>query len=107
MIKLYPHQQQELEATAGKNKVAYYHDMGLGKTFTGAEKMLQLHAKVNLVVCQKSKVDDWMEHFCITRQWSTCTFDLTRPQGLKAFLWEALECPEEHKMFFMIGVIKL
>ena len=38
-------------------------DMGLGKTFTGAEKLIQLGAKVNLVVCQKSKIDDWIEHF--------------------------------------------
>lgn len=37
--------------------------MGLGKTFTGAEKMTQLGAKVNLVICQKSKIDDWLEHF--------------------------------------------
>lgn len=38
-------------------------DMGLGKTFTGAEKMHQFGAKVNLVICQKSKVRDWFEHF--------------------------------------------
>lgn len=63
MIELYPHQQAELEATKELNKVAYYHDMGLGKTFVGAEKMVQLGAKVNLVICQKSKVDDWVEHF--------------------------------------------
>ena len=63
MIKLYPHQQEELNATKGKNRVAYYHDMGLGKTFTGAEKLMQLKARVNLVVCQKSKIDDWCEHF--------------------------------------------
>lgn len=37
--------------------------MGLGKTFTGAEKMVQLGAKVNLVICQKSKIDDWVDHF--------------------------------------------
>lgn len=37
--------------------------MGLGKTFTGAEKMVQLGARVNLVVCQKSKIEDWIEHF--------------------------------------------
>lgn len=37
--------------------------MGLGKTFTGAEKMMQLGAKANLVICQKSKIDDWVEHF--------------------------------------------
>lgn len=43
--------------------MAYYHDMGLGKTFTGAEKLMQLDEKVNLVICQKSKVQDWCEHF--------------------------------------------
>lgn len=37
--------------------------MGLGKTFTGAEKMHQLGARVNLLICQKSKIDDWIEHF--------------------------------------------
>ena len=37
--------------------------MGLGKTFVGSEKMKELHTKVNLVICQKSKVNDWVEHF--------------------------------------------
>lgn len=35
----------------------------LGKTFGGSEKLIQLGAKVNLVICQKSKIDDWIEHF--------------------------------------------
>ena len=38
-------------------------DMGLGKTFTGAEKMIRLDTKINLVICQKSKIDDWVDHF--------------------------------------------
>lgn len=38
-------------------------DMGLGKTYTGAEKMHQLGGRVNLVICQKSKIDDWFDHF--------------------------------------------
>ena len=63
MIKLYKHQSEALEATKDKTHVAYYHDMGLGKTYTGSEKMHKLGAKVNLVICQKSKVDDWIEHF--------------------------------------------
>ena len=37
--------------------------MGLGKTFSGAEKLIRLGAKVNLVICQKSKVQDWVDHF--------------------------------------------
>lgn len=36
--------------------------MGLGKTFVGAEKMYLLNNTVNLIVCQKSKVDDWVDH---------------------------------------------
>lgn len=37
--------------------------MGLGKTFTGAEKMSQLGLNVNLLICQKSKIEDWVNHF--------------------------------------------
>lgn len=37
--------------------------MGLGKTFVGSVKMAQLNKRVNLVICQKSKVNDWVEHF--------------------------------------------
>lgn len=62
-IKFYPHQHHALYETRDHNRVAYYHDMGLGKTFTGAEKMYQLGAELNLVICQKSKVADWVNHF--------------------------------------------
>lgn len=62
-VQLYTHQAEAIAATANKSHVAYYHDMGLGKTFTGSEKMYELGAKVNLVICQKSKIDDWIEHF--------------------------------------------
>jgi SNF2 family DNA or RNA helicase len=63
MIKLLPHQEKCLKQLEGRNRVAIYHDMGLGKTFTGSEKMMQLDAGVNLIICQKSKVRDWVEHF--------------------------------------------
>ena len=46
-----------------RNLVAYYLDMGLGKTFLGSEKLKQLNAPFNLIVCQKSKITDWAEHF--------------------------------------------
>ncbi len=62
-MELFEHQAKALEETKTLNRVAYYHDMGLGKTYTGAEKMHELGAKVNLVICQKSKIDDWVEHF--------------------------------------------
>ena len=62
-VTLLPHQQEVLKQTDGINKVAYYLDMGLGKTFVGSEKMAQLNKRVNLVICQKSKVNDWFNHF--------------------------------------------
>lgn len=62
-ITLYPHQQDALEITRNKNRVAYYYDMGLGKTFIGSEKLKELDTKINLVICQKSKLVDWYEHF--------------------------------------------
>lgn len=62
-MELYQHQRDALKQTEGKNRVAYYHDMGLGKTFTGCEKMRQLGSNMNLVICQKSKIQDWVNHF--------------------------------------------
>lgn len=85
-MKLFEHQQAELEATKDFNKVAYYHDMGLGKTFTGAEKMHQLGAKVNLVICQKSKVDDWVEHFKDHYAGKINVIDLTKKGAINMFL---------------------
>lgn len=58
-----PHQREALNATKDFNKVAYYHDMGLGKTFSGSEKLAVLNTEYNLVICQKSKVNDWVNHF--------------------------------------------
>lgn len=43
--------------------MAYYLDMGLGKSFLGSEKMHQLRTSITLIVCQKSKVDDWVAHY--------------------------------------------
>lgn len=84
-IKLFRHQNEALEQTKNQNRVAYYLDMGLGKTFVGSEKMMQLGEKVNLVICQKSKVDDWIEHF--EKYYPDYhTLDLTRKNGLMPFL---------------------
>lgn len=58
-----PHQEDALNRTEQFNRCAYYLDMGLGKTFVGAEKMYLLNNAVNVVICQKSKIDDWVQHF--------------------------------------------
>lgn len=88
-MQLYQHQIEGLEATEGMNHVAYFWDMGLGKTFAGSEKMMQLGAKVNLVVCQKSKVQDWIDHFEQNyEEWCDHIFDLTVPSQLDVCMWE-------------------
>lgn len=58
-----PHQSTVLEETKDFKCCAYYLDMGLGKTFVGAEKLIRLDTNINLLICQKSKIDDWVEHF--------------------------------------------
>jgi len=63
MVTLFPHQVEGLKQTEGLESCALYWDMGLGKTFGGSEKMMQYGNRVNLVVCQKSKVEDWVNHF--------------------------------------------
>ena len=62
-MKLYEHQQRAIDQTKAFNRCAYYVDMGGGKTFIGTQKMLDLGNRVNLLVCQKSKVQDWVDHF--------------------------------------------
>lgn len=90
-VQLYTHQAEAIAATINKNHVAYYHDMGLGKTFTGSEKMHELGAKVNLVICQKSKIDDWVEHFknnYVSQKFPmrNLIFDLTDKKQLDKFM---------------------
>ena len=76
-LKFMPHQLKVLNTTEQFNHVGYYLDMGLGKTFVGAEKLWELNNPVNIVVCQKSKVDDWLDHFrTYYPQAKTC--DLTK-----------------------------
>jgi len=62
-IKLMPHQTKALEDTKQFNRVAYYFDVGLGKTFIASEKLKSFHTYFNIVICQKSKVNDWLNHF--------------------------------------------
>lgn len=100
-MKLFDHQIQSLEKTKDQNKVAYYYDMGLGKTYIGSEKMKQLGAKINLVVCQKSKVKDWMDHFDKYYYADFLIFDLTNETDLEVFMsYQKQEGP-----FARIGVI--
>lgn len=98
-IQLFPHQNRALDLTKDNNRVAYYLDMGLGKTFVGSEKMIELNAKVNLLVCQKSKIQDWIEHF--EKYYSGKVFDLTKKNTIVEFLLFG----EMKKYKMSIGVI--
>ena len=49
-MQLFPHQQKALEDTRQFKRVAYYLDMGLGKTFVGSEKMKEVDAFQNVVI---------------------------------------------------------
>lgn len=82
-VRLYPHQQKALEETEQFNKVGYFLDMGLGKTFVGSEKSLSLK-KPLLLICQKSKIEDWVTHLVDNSGYDT--FDLTDKKELERFI---------------------
>lgn len=85
-MKLYPHQVEGLKQTEGHPNCALYWDMGLGKTFGGSEKMMAYGNRVNLVICQKSKVSDWVKHFDDHYDW--LNYDLTKKKFFDTFLYE-------------------
>lgn len=99
-MELYPFQADALKRCKGRNKVAFYYDMGLGKTFVGAEKMRQLGKQLNLVVCQKSKVQDWIDHFQKYYE-EVKIFDLTKRNSVAEFLFFG----RLKKYRFSVGVI--
>ncbi len=102
MIQLYEHQKRALEQTSDRNRCAYYLDMGLGKTFVGSEKMIRLGAKINLVVCQKSKVKDWVDHFD-TYYEDYLNYDLTKSKHFQTFLEEINELEPLEKAVAVIN----
>ena len=87
-----------MDATRALTHVAYYHDMGLGKTFTGSEKMIQLDTKINLIICQKSKINDWVQHFEKYYKYHVC--DLTKTKSLNEFFGKCLS-----GKYHVVGII--
>ena len=55
--------------------------------------MRQLDARVNLVICQKSKIQDWLNHFTENYLTDFLIFDLTIKTDLQMFLHDAIEDP--------------
>lgn len=102
-MNLYKHQIDCLRQTENLNRVAYYLDMGLGKTFIGAEKMVQLGKRVNLLVCQKSKINDWIRHF--QDNYNIVPFDLTKPKRIEGFINWNKEQPKYINIPYCVGII--
>lgn len=81
-MQLFPHQQKALQETEKFNRVAYYLDMGLGKTFVGSEKANSFPENI-ILICQKSKIQDWVEHF--RQYYPMGVFDLTDKKQFEEF----------------------
>ena len=103
-MNLYEFQKDVLKESEQLNKVAYYYDMGLGKTFIGFEKLYNLESRVNLIVCQKSKIEDWFNHIVdnYADKNNVATFDLTSKAGLSYFL-QYVE--DEIPNLMLVGII--
>ena len=98
-MKLFPHQEEALNLTEGFQNIAVYHDMGLGKTFTGSEMMKRFGCRNNLIICQKSKIDDWFNHFCTNYSDQGYSFlNLTNKGELEYFM-------EDTPLLKKVGII--
>lgn len=62
--------------------------------------MIQLGAKVNLVICQKSKISDWIDHFKSNYSNKYYWYDLTKKSDMESFIAQYKYTPCN-----MIGVI--
>lgn len=63
--------------------------MGLGKTYISSEKANTYQLKI-LVVCQKSKINDWCEHFKSLYDYDV--YDLTKPKFINDFIVRCDKC---------------
>ena len=66
--------------------------------------MHQLGARVNLVICQKSKINDWLNHF--SDNYGVAVFNLTDKEDFKTFDLRAnAEPPAKAAKVVVIGII--
>ena len=84
-MKLFDYQEKALASTSDKDNSAFYYDMGLGKTFIGSERLRLYGERVNIIVCQKSKIKDWCEHFK-EHYTDYAVFDLTNKKDMQGFM---------------------
>lgn len=82
-MKLYKFQQDIVNQLHNKYRCAVFSGCGTGKTIICGE-LLKYHTGKILLVCQASKVDDWIEHFT-TYYPSVKLFNLRKAQQLEQF----------------------
>lgn len=87
-VQLYPHQTKALEETKQFNKVGYFLDMGLGKTFVGSEKLIGMNLTQgkSILICQKSKIADWRSHFADYYRNDISAYDLSDKKQYADFI---------------------
>lgn len=87
-VNLYPHQTKALEETKRFNKVGYFLDMGLGKTFVGSEKLIGMNLTQgkSILICQKSKIADWRSHFADYYRNDISAYDLSDKKQYTDFI---------------------
>lgn len=64
--------------------------------------MFRLGTEINLVICQKSKVDDWVHHF--KDHYSAYIYNLTDKKDFSEFMLDALTLDNPHE-YASIGII--
>ncbi len=99
-LKLYPHQIEAVNYLKQFNNCLIGDDMGLGKTFEGSEMLDYYNNSINLVVCQKSKINDWINHF--EKYYDVYVWNLTKKNELNSFLDDN---SLQSKDFISVGVI--
>ena len=103
-MQLFPHQDKALNDTEGFNNVGYFLYMGLGKTLVGSEKMMQLGKDTNILICQKSKIDDWKQHFQDYYP-KVDVYDLTNRKQLDDFISHDTAWAGYHGSSTTVGII--
>lgn len=84
-MNLYDFQEAGLKRLEKFNRCAFYWDMGTGKTVVGSHKAESFNNPITLIVCQKSKIKDWVDHYFENHRSRNCIFDITSPSCYDLF----------------------
>ena len=63
IMEWYGYQRSVINDIEDMENTALYLGCGLGKTAIATEQLIKYNNDINLCICQKSKIGDWIEHF--------------------------------------------